>query len=794
MKKSIFFQLLSLILAASLLAIPVPAQAATIVKSGTIVANETWTTGNVYQITGDLVVANGVTLTIQAGVVVKVLPGNAFDVDGKLTLQGTSGSPVVFTSNRDNSYGGDTDPGSTPPAATDWKGLSLNFGGGVGTTSFQYVTIRYATTALYLRNLSGGAVSPSLAHNRFEFSDSGLILDAGDGDITSLIQDNYLYKNTFGLQAYSTSLGMVLVDLQNNFFEENSAYPLVMFGNSFPSYSGNTFSLNGNQGIAVGDLIDLSNPWVKVPVSPAPGAAILPYVVDNFLEIAADTILQIPAGLVIKFGSNAQMSVSGKLELLGVIGEPVVFTSFHDDDFGGDTDGVVVDPATDPWSMVDLIVSPTYNGSQPATLEFQRTIYRYSSSGLGITNGSNVTYAPNIHDNTFELNGIGVNIFTGASGDTSPVLNSNTFIGNEYAVVAAAGSSITGDALPAIQSNLFQNQTNYPIALQGSVFPTYSGNSFSGNTYPAIAIEGTTHRNGSLPNVPGQGGGILPYVLKGNYSVGKGYTLSLPTETVVKSGGPALNVNGTLNLQSMPNFPVVFTSLKDDSYGGNTDAAAPQPLNQPAPAREADSVGRVALGGDQGFQPAAPYASGPESMDATPQPGNWAGIAIYSSGNNVHDAIIRYASFGVRLVNLTTSPISATVERCTLENNQNGVNFEARFNGGNISATVIDNQIVRNGSGVRVQWDNTYLGLATPVIHNNNIMVNSIGVENQQSPQTIDATGNYWGHPSGPYHSTNPLGLGDRVSNYVLFNPFLSSPPFATIASYAKNFLPVVNK
>lgn len=52
----------------------------------------------------------------------------------------------------------------------------MNFGGGVGTTSFQYVTIRYATTALYLRNLSGGAVSPSLAHNRFEFSDSGLIL------------------------------------------------------------------------------------------------------------------------------------------------------------------------------------------------------------------------------------------------------------------------------------------------------------------------------------------------------------------------------------------------------------------------------------------------------------------------------------------------------------------------------------------------------------------------------------------------------------------------------------------
>lgn len=41
----------------------------------------------------------------------------------------------------------------------------------------------------------------------------------------------------------------------------------------------------------------------------------------------------------------------------------------------------------------------------------------------------------------------------------------------------------------------------------------------------------------------------------------------------------------------------------------------------------------------------------------------------------------------------------------------------------------------------------------------------------------FNATYNWWGDPSGPYHPTsNPSGLGDRVSDNVLFDPWLSSP------------------
>ncbi len=41
----------------------------------------------------------------------------------------------------------------------------------------------------------------------------------------------------------------------------------------------------------------------------------------------------------------------------------------------------------------------------------------------------------------------------------------------------------------------------------------------------------------------------------------------------------------------------------------------------------------------------------------------------------------------------------------------------------------------------------------------------------------LDARYNWWGDPSGPYHTTlNPTGRGDRVSDYVLFEPWLNAP------------------
>jgi parallel beta-helix repeat protein len=70
------------------------------------------------------------------------------------------------------------------------------------------------------------------------------------------------------------------------------------------------------------------------------------------------------------------------------------------------------------------------------------------------------------------------------------------------------------------------------------------------------------------------------------------------------------------------------------------------------------------------------------------------------------------------------------------------------------------------------------LNAANPVLHNNNIFGNTgYGVCNESSSIIVDAESNWWGDSTGPYHPTaNPGGLGDSVSDYVDFDPWLTGP------------------
>jgi parallel beta-helix repeat protein len=67
---------------------------------------------------------------------------------------------------------------------------------------------------------------------------------------------------------------------------------------------------------------------------------------------------------------------------------------------------------------------------------------------------------------------------------------------------------------------------------------------------------------------------------------------------------------------------------------------------------------------------------------------------------------------------------------------------------------------------------------SSPVIHCCNISSNTgYGVRNIDPSVTVNADSNWWGDSTGPYHpSANPGGLGDTVSDYVDFDPWLSWP------------------
>ncbi len=90
------------------------------------------------------------------------------------------------------------------------------------------------------------------------------------------------------------------------------------------------------------------------------------------------------------------------------------------------------------------------------------------------------------------------------------------------------------------------------------------------------------------------------------------------------------------------------------------------------------------------------------------------------------------------------------------------------------SRPFIDSCVISENVG-----DGIYCGYyASPVIRYNNIIDNAgYGVRNVDQSLVVLAENNWWGDATGPYNPiTNPGGLGDTVSHYVDYDPWLTSP------------------
>lgn len=89
---------------------------------------------------------------------------------------------------------------------------------------------------------------------------------------------------------------------------------------------------------------------------------------------------------------------------------------------------------------------------------------------------------------------------------------------------------------------------------------------------------------------------------------------------------------------------------------------------------------------------------------------------------------------------------------------------------------MIENDILNNGVGVRVEAGGEVLRILQ-----NNITGNGVGLENVAPAAAVDATLNWWGSQTGPFHPIKrPLGLGDSVVDVLgfdsLFVEFLCGP------------------
>lgn len=142
------------------------------------------------------------------------------------------------------------------------------------------------------------------------------------------------------------------------------------------------------------------------------------------------------------------------------------------------------------------------------------------------------------------------------------------------------------------------------------------------------------------------------------------------------------------------------------------------------------------------------------------------------SGVRVSGSTFSKTLFGVIAFGVNSSKAEVEVIDSTFSDNGTGLATFAYDEGSSVELQAKRTTFEDNGVGVmtgrKASGDNLH-------VHSSDFRGNSeFAAENRNGKGVIDATCNYWGHPSGPDHDNNPGGRGDRVSDGVDYDPLLS--------------------
>ena len=348
-----------------------------------------------------------------------------------------------------------------------------------------------------------------------------------------------------------------------------------------------------------------------------------PYLIGRTsLTVSAGATLTIDPGVVIKIVNNASpwIDVEGTLRTNGTAAEPVVFTSFYDDDYGGDmnTDGTATTPSAGNW--VRIFFDTTSGGSS-----LTHTLVRYGG-GNSISDATKYRGAIGVDSANVSFNNLtvensnshGVSLFGSDSTITdsnfststnttfsssgvsisggSPTITGSNFTGNYRGITVSASNS-------TINSNTFINNLQEAVYTSG-VIGSFSGNSGSGNSYNAIMIAGSSDIT-SAGATTTLSANDLSYVVKGTVTVVADSTLEFGSGAVVKGWDSVQSKYGLISVESGGSLytagttasDIVFTSIRDSSVGGEVKSGSAAPAAGAWKGISVDAGGSVNMSG-----------------------------------------------------------------------------------------------------------------------------------------------------------------------------------------------------
>ncbi|MGE4178395.1 MAG: right-handed parallel beta-helix repeat-containing protein, partial [Limisphaerales bacterium] len=491
------------------------------IDGGQVFGEQTWTyVGMPYFITTDLNVRSDATLTLGPGTIFRMAAGAYFQTSGRLRVQGTAEAPVLLTSAKDDSAGGDAHhdgaDGNLAPSPGDWE--NLRFVAGSDGSVIEHLEIRYAgMTAPGNRDLRNAIVLESSATLRnVRIRDSASHAVRVDGAVAPVLED---------------------IDAQRS-----DGVPFYFTLDAKPVLTRLSASNNTTEGLWIdGGQVFGEQSWSYVG---------LPYFFTTNVTVRPESTVTLGPGTIFRMAAGAYLQVDGRLFVSGTANAPVILTAAKDDSAGGDAhhDGTVDDQAPRPGDWESLIFS---TGSDASTVSHLEVRY----AGMTAPQNNDLRNAININSSA------------------QPTLRN-------VRIRHAASHGVRVDSSNPVLENIdVQFGAGVPFYFGLAADPTVSGLTSSNNKTEGLWIDGgtlTTARRWAVTS--------MPYMLTTNLRIADTASLNLGPGVVVKMApGAWLAANSKLISEGTLDAPVVITAQKDDTAGGdtfhdgNTGTAAPTP-------------------------------------------------------------------------------------------------------------------------------------------------------------------------------------------------------------------------
>jgi parallel beta-helix repeat protein len=498
-----------------------------------------------YYLPSTLTVQHGGWLTLQTGNTVKIGASQYLVVYGRMDATSTS-----FTSN------------NAIPAPGDWGYIQVGSGtlADSGRVTMNSCQVQYAQQ-FYVYNGKAVLTNSNLLNfstHGAQVGTSGIFkMTGGSVNTTSAAagaNGSCIYTNP---NSNTTLSGVTMQNYFYGIYLQSNAkvditnvtitsckWPIWYSGSADLTVHGtNTFTGNVNTAVNMG-----FNNFSDTLVLPVLN---IPYFFPSSMTINNGGRMVIGSTNILKFQLGNTLDVNGALVANANAGENIFFTSYRDDNWGGDTnnDGITTAPVQSNWYGVRFL-----DPSNDATCLMRRCKLRYAGAG----------------------NAGGISMY-----NASPTIDLCDLSNNYYGVYMQYASN------PVFSNNTIGSSQFTPIAMSFEANPTMPNNvlSFSDNAYDAIGlIGGTLTANATVIKRSVTTVQNITYLMLDQIIVPSGKSLTINKGITIKSYYyyHRIIVDGTLNAIATADSMITFTSSKDDNYGNPGDCNKDGTITSPA--------------------------------------------------------------------------------------------------------------------------------------------------------------------------------------------------------------------